>query len=76
VLDYFPGVVRGEGVNRGATHGAYLLQFLTDSFRAGWQVEMVLLFTVWHSVGRLSMDYESRMSQGLILIDAVYSVTG
>jgi hypothetical protein len=33
----------------------YLLQFHTGSFRASWQVEMALLFSVWHGIGMLSM---------------------
>jgi hypothetical protein len=39
----------------------------------GWQGEMVPHFSVWHCIGRLCTDMGSRMSQHLILIDALSS---
>jgi hypothetical protein len=37
---------------------------------ASWQVKIALLFSVWYSLGRFSMGLGSKMSQGLILMDA------
>jgi hypothetical protein len=47
------------GVGRGAVHGddahLFILQFHAGSFEAGWLGEMGPLFSLWHSVDRLSM---------------------
>jgi hypothetical protein len=51
----------------------FLLQFHTGGFVSSCQGEMALLFSVWHGLGRLSSDKRSRMSQSLILIDALSS---
>jgi hypothetical protein len=51
----------------------FILHIHANSFGAGWQGEMELLFSVWHCVGRLSTDYGSRILQSFILIDALSS---
>jgi hypothetical protein len=58
VLYYFPGEEVGEWVREPrAVYDVhlFLLQFHAGRFVASWQGEMALLFSVQHSIGRLSM---------------------
>jgi hypothetical protein len=76
VLDFFPDW--DGGVGRGTvlwSHDAHLLllHFNAGSFLASLWVEMEMLFSLQRGVRRLSMGYGSRISQGLILIDALFS---
>jgi hypothetical protein len=59
VLDYFPGMgwVRGGWVRDPhvvCDDYLFLLQSHTGNFGASWWGEMVMLFLVWHGIGRLS----------------------
>jgi hypothetical protein len=51
----------------------FILQFHASNFGAGGQGEMGYFFSVCHGIGRLSMGLGSRMSQSLILFDALSS---
>jgi hypothetical protein len=68
VLDYFPSRLVRESCMVHDAH-LFILQLHSRRFRDCWWGEMVLLFSVWHGLGRISMGWASRMSQRLILID-------
>jgi hypothetical protein len=66
-------------------HGTHLLclKIYQTALKLGWQGEMVGSFSqgrcslglgsAWRGVGRLSMGYGSKMSQGSVLFDALPS---
>jgi hypothetical protein len=72
VLDNF---LRGWAGELCVVHDAHLfiLQFHASSIGASWRGEILLFISVWCDIGRLSMGSGSRMSQILILIDALSS---
>jgi hypothetical protein len=72
VLDNFPREYIGES-NLVCNAHLFFLQFHASSFEASWQGEIGLLFSVLCKIGRLSMGWGYRMSQSLILIDALSS---
>jgi hypothetical protein len=69
MLDYVPRGWARESCVASDAH-LFTLQFHSSSFVAGWQGEMVPLFTMWHNIGRLSM---LGFMMSLILIDALSS---